>query len=87
MVGKTNRRIIISSTFFFQELTRGLQELLSYEGNVEEDMCQSFQVLALVLYNYIFKLVNGNDKIILHPFRNCSGDWLMTRLQLHDGTV
>jgi hypothetical protein len=28
----------------FQELAKGLQELLNYEGNVEDDMCQTFQV-------------------------------------------
>lgn len=31
--------------FFFQELAHGLNELLSYEGNVEEDFYSTFQVL------------------------------------------
>ena len=57
--GTTNGRIIISSTFFFQELSRGLQELLNYEGNVEEDMCQRFQVLALP---YIITFLNWSTE-------------------------
>lgn len=28
----------------FQDLSHGLAELLSYEGNVEEDFCTTFQV-------------------------------------------
>lgn len=31
-------------SFQFQDVARGLSELLAYEGNVEEDMCMSFQV-------------------------------------------
>lgn len=30
---------------FLQELAHGLKELLSYEGNVEEDFYSTFQVL------------------------------------------
>lgn len=30
--------------FWFQDVAKGLGELLHYEGNVEEDMCMNFQV-------------------------------------------
>lgn len=37
--------------FSFQDVSRGLKELLVYEGNVEEDMCMSFQVSISVNLN------------------------------------
>ena len=37
-----------------QDLGRGLKELLEYEGDVEEDLCQTFQV---GLSNRLLKLV------------------------------
>lgn len=34
----------VTIKFVLQDLGRGLKELLDYEGDVEEDLCQTFQV-------------------------------------------
>jgi hypothetical protein len=48
---------VTKKIFLFQDVSRGLTELLAYEGNVEEDMCMSFQVSISIYIN----LVNIND--------------------------
>ncbi|PSN35215.1 putative E3 ubiquitin-protein ligase HECTD2 [Blattella germanica] len=40
----TKQRTINLNFPMFQDVSRGLTELLAYEGNVEEDMCMNFQV-------------------------------------------
>jgi hypothetical protein len=41
----------VQKVFFFQDVSRGLTELLAYEGNVEEDMCMNFQVSIYISLN------------------------------------
>ncbi|CAG14221.1 unnamed protein product, partial [Tetraodon nigroviridis] len=55
-----------SLMYLLQELARGLGELLSYEGNVEEDFDLTFQLLqeeidVIKCYN----LKPGGDKILV----------------------
>ena len=40
-------QVIDIALLFVQDLGRGLKELLAYTGNVEEDLCQTFQVRSI----------------------------------------
>lgn len=40
-----NDKIALLLVCYWQDLSRGLKELLSYEGDVENDLCQTFQVI------------------------------------------
>ena len=43
---------------FWQDISKGLKELLEYEGNVQEDFGLTFQVRYIwILYMYIFVCV------------------------------
>lgn len=48
LVNKKNynfvKNVSLSVNIFLQDVTRGLKELLDYDGNVEEDMGMNFQV-------------------------------------------
>jgi hypothetical protein len=57
--------MVQNKVYLFQDVSRGLTELLAYEGNVEEDMCMNFQVSI-----YISTLLKFNiDTIItFKPF-------------------
>lgn len=55
---------VSNSAALFQDLARGLAELLCYEGNVEEDLCMSFQVCQEELGQVrSHNLKSGGDKI------------------------
>lgn len=41
-------KLTFSSLCLLQEVAHGLKELLKYEGDVEDDMCLSFQVSLLI---------------------------------------
>ena len=46
------------------ELAKGLQELLKYEGNVEDDMCQTFQVSTTVFGSVMTENLKENGHSI-----------------------
>lgn len=48
---RTTSEMWYKEIFLLQDVSRGLTELLAYEGNVEEDMCMSFQVSFSVYLN------------------------------------
>lgn len=50
--------------FLSQEVAKGLKDLLSYEGNIEEDMCMNFQV-SLDEYGEVktYKLKENGENI------------------------
>lgn len=52
--------------YLLQELARGLQELLSYEGNVEEDFNLTFQVRE----RFIIQSQNRNKEKMWKMFYN-----------------
>lgn len=46
------KTVVQNKVFLFQDVSRGLTELLAYEGNVEDDMCMNFQVSIYISLNY-----------------------------------
>lgn len=44
-------------------MARGLKELLEYNGNVEEDMALSFQVIPVLKNNYSKKFISFSSTI------------------------
>ena len=54
------------------ELAKGLQELLKYEGNVEDDMCQTFQVSTTVFGSVMTENLkeNGHSIPVTNENRN-----------------
>jgi hypothetical protein len=45
----------------FQDVAKGLQDLLDYKGDVEEDFCMSFQVKLFLKTHYAL----GKNKFLI----------------------
>jgi len=56
-------RTVLQRIFLFQDVSRGLTELLAYEGNVEEDMCMSFQVSISMYLNCLLTVILVNKAL------------------------
>lgn len=60
LTGYVYKSIAYRFSLVFQDLAHGLAELLSYEGNVEEDFCTTFQVGKTHKFLFTLTLVKHN---------------------------